>query len=128
MAPALLSLRIKRAELAEGTASLTAANDLAIRRTLEAVGVEFIDGNGGGPGVRLREGSTSGEPTSRSRDRVKPLRVVPTRAGHFEKSVPLRAKSRYENRLQRHHIAGDRVIAAKLGSRVDRLTIPDIQF
>jgi hypothetical protein len=62
---------IKRAELAEGTTSLTAANDLAVRRTLEAAGVEFIDGNGGGPGVRLREGSTSGEPTSRSRDRVK---------------------------------------------------------
>jgi hypothetical protein len=35
--------------------SLTAANDLAIRRTLEAAGVEFIDENGGGPGVRLRK-------------------------------------------------------------------------
>jgi hypothetical protein len=30
-----------------------APNDLAIRRTLEAAGVEFIDANGGGPGVRL---------------------------------------------------------------------------
>ena len=29
--------------------SLTAANDLAIRRAFEAVGVEFIDENGGGP-------------------------------------------------------------------------------
>jgi hypothetical protein len=56
---------IKRAELAEGATSLTAANDLAVRRALEAAGVEFIDGNGGGPGVRLREGSTSGEPMSR---------------------------------------------------------------
>jgi hypothetical protein len=33
--------------------SLTAANELAIRRALEAAGVEFIDENGGGPGVRL---------------------------------------------------------------------------
>jgi hypothetical protein len=62
---------IRRAELSESATSMTAANDLAIRRALEAAGVEFIDGNGGGPGVRLREGSTSGEPTSRSRDRVK---------------------------------------------------------
>ena len=29
-----------------------------IRRTLEAAGVEFIDENGGGPGVRLRKLST----------------------------------------------------------------------
>jgi len=34
---------------------LTAANDLAIRRALETAGVDFIDGNGGGPGVRLRK-------------------------------------------------------------------------
>jgi hypothetical protein len=34
---------------------LTAANDLAIRRTLESAGVEFIDENGGGAGVRLRK-------------------------------------------------------------------------
>jgi hypothetical protein len=34
---------------------MTAANDLAVRRSLEAAGVEFIDGNGGGPGVRLRK-------------------------------------------------------------------------
>jgi transcriptional regulator with XRE-family HTH domain len=27
----------------------------AIRTALEAAGVEFIDGNGGGPGVRLRK-------------------------------------------------------------------------
>jgi hypothetical protein len=31
----------------------TAANDLAVRRALELAGVEFIDENGGGPGVRL---------------------------------------------------------------------------
>jgi len=34
---------------------MTAANDLAVRRSLEAAGVEFIDENGGGPGVRLRK-------------------------------------------------------------------------
>lgn len=33
---------------------MTAANDLAVRRALEAAGVEFIDQNGGGAGVRLR--------------------------------------------------------------------------
>jgi hypothetical protein len=33
---------------------MTAANDLVVRRTLEMAGVEFIDENGGGPGVRLR--------------------------------------------------------------------------
>jgi hypothetical protein len=32
---------------------MTVANDLAVRRALEAAGVEFIDANGGGPGVRL---------------------------------------------------------------------------
>jgi hypothetical protein len=46
---------IRRAELAESETSLTSANDRAIRQALEAAGVEFIDGNGGGPGVRLRE-------------------------------------------------------------------------
>jgi hypothetical protein len=34
---------------------MTAANDLAIRRTLEMAGVEFIDENGGGAGVRLKK-------------------------------------------------------------------------
>jgi hypothetical protein len=45
---------VRRAEGAEGETSMTAANDLAVRRALEAAGVEFIDENGGGPGVRLR--------------------------------------------------------------------------
>ena len=30
-------------------------NEAAIRAALEAAGVEFIERNGGGPGVRLRE-------------------------------------------------------------------------
>ena len=46
---------IRRAELTDDITSMTAANDLAVRRALEAAGVEFIDENGGGPGVRLRK-------------------------------------------------------------------------
>ena len=46
---------IKRAEGAESETSMTTANDLAVRRAVEAAGVEFIDENGGGPGVRLRK-------------------------------------------------------------------------
>jgi len=48
---------VRRAEVAERETSLTAANELAIRRALESAGVEFIDENGGGAGVRLREPS-----------------------------------------------------------------------
>jgi hypothetical protein len=46
---------IRRAELTEEETSMTTANNLAVRRALEAAGVEFIDENGGGPGVRLRK-------------------------------------------------------------------------
>jgi transcriptional regulator with XRE-family HTH domain len=46
---------IRRAELADDETSMTAANDQALRQALEAAGVEFIDENGGGPGVRLRK-------------------------------------------------------------------------
>jgi hypothetical protein len=45
---------IRRAELTASETKLTRVNDQAIRRTLEAAGVEFIDAEGGGPGVRLR--------------------------------------------------------------------------
>ena len=45
---------IRRAELAASATKLTRVNDQAIRRVLEAAGVEFIDANGGGPGVRLK--------------------------------------------------------------------------
>jgi transcriptional regulator with XRE-family HTH domain len=47
---------IRRAELNEQKTTMTAANDLAVRRALESAGVEFIEENGGGPGVRLRKG------------------------------------------------------------------------
>jgi transcriptional regulator with XRE-family HTH domain len=46
---------IRRAELTESQTKLTRVNDQAIRRTLEEAGVEFIDAEGSGPGVRLRE-------------------------------------------------------------------------
>lgn len=46
---------IRRAELAKGLTSLTAADNLAIRHALENEGVEFIAENGGGAGVHLRE-------------------------------------------------------------------------
>jgi ribosome-binding protein aMBF1 (putative translation factor) len=51
---------IRRAEQSEMETSLTAANDLAVRRALEDAGVEFIDENGGGPGVRLRKSTLEG--------------------------------------------------------------------
>ena len=54
-ASALSVATVRRAELTESETSLTTANDRAIRRTLEAAGVEFIDENGGGPGVRLQK-------------------------------------------------------------------------
>src|SRR6516162_11354681 len=51
-----VSLRtIRRAELAQRETSMTMPNDLAVRRALETAGVEFIDENGGGLGVRLRK-------------------------------------------------------------------------
>ena len=45
---------IRRAELSDDKTSMTAANDLAVRCALEMAGVELIDENAGGPGVRLR--------------------------------------------------------------------------
>ncbi len=46
---------IRRAELAEQETSMTAPNDSAVRRAFEIAGIEFIEENGGGPGVRLRK-------------------------------------------------------------------------
>ena len=46
---------VRRAELAAEATSMTAANDLAVRRALETAGIEFIDENGGGPGVRVKK-------------------------------------------------------------------------
>ena len=58
-----VSLRtIRRAELAEQHMTMTTANNLAVRRALEDAGVEFIDGNGGGPGLRLRKRQRAKKP------------------------------------------------------------------
>lgn len=46
---------IRRAETSDGPVRMMPANAEALRRTLEAAGIEFIPENGGGPGVRLRE-------------------------------------------------------------------------
>jgi transcriptional regulator with XRE-family HTH domain len=51
---ALSVTTIRRAELMPSATSLTRVNDQAIRRALESAGVEFIDADDGGPGVRLR--------------------------------------------------------------------------
>ena len=53
---------IKRAEASEPETSMTTANDLAVRRALESAGIEFIDENGGGPGLRLRKRQGSKTP------------------------------------------------------------------
>ena len=41
---------------------MTVANDAAVRRALESAGIEFIDENGGGPGVRLRKRQRAKKP------------------------------------------------------------------
>jgi hypothetical protein len=46
---------IHRAESVDGKTAMTFANAAAIRRALENAGVELIEENGGGPGVRLKE-------------------------------------------------------------------------
>jgi hypothetical protein len=51
---------IRRVEVIDGEISATAANQAALRRALEYAGVEFIDENGGGAGVRLRKPSNKG--------------------------------------------------------------------
>ena len=46
---------IRRVEVLEGEIPVTSANEAAIRTALEKAGVEFIDENGGGPGLRLKK-------------------------------------------------------------------------
>jgi hypothetical protein len=46
---------VRRAEMQDGILGVTAANEAAIQRALEAAGIEFIPANGGGVGVRFRE-------------------------------------------------------------------------
>lgn len=46
---------VRRAESVDGLPTITEANIAAIRTALEAAGVIFIEQNGNGPGVRLKE-------------------------------------------------------------------------
>ena len=46
---------IKRLESKPGIMAAHVSTVAALRKALEAAGVEFIDENGGGPGVRLRK-------------------------------------------------------------------------
>ena len=46
---------IRRVEVVNGEIPVTLANEAALRRALEAAGVEFIEDNGGGEGVRFRK-------------------------------------------------------------------------
>ena len=48
---------IKRLEAADGWLAGRQTTAAKIRVALERAGIEFIDENGGGPGVRLRKGS-----------------------------------------------------------------------
>ena len=51
---------IRRVEVIDGEISATVANQAALRQALEYAGVEFIDENGGGAGVRVRKPSEKG--------------------------------------------------------------------
>lgn len=46
---------IRRVEVVEGEIPVTQANEAALRGALESAGVEFIDENGSGAGVRIRK-------------------------------------------------------------------------
>jgi len=46
---------IRRVEVIDDEIPVTAANEAAIRRAFESAGIEFIEGNGGGEGVRFRK-------------------------------------------------------------------------
>lgn len=46
---------VRRAEASDGKVKMLANNEAAIRAALESAGVEFLEENGGGPGVRLKK-------------------------------------------------------------------------
>lgn len=46
---------IRRVEPVNGPVSMIPSTVAAVQRALEAAGVQFIQQNGGGPGVRMRE-------------------------------------------------------------------------
>ena len=49
---------IRRVEVVEGEIPLTLPNEAAIRRAFEMAGIDFIEDNGGGEGVRFRRPQT----------------------------------------------------------------------
>ena len=57
---------IKRLEAAEGWLGGRQTTGHKIRAALEKAGIEFIDENGGGPGVRLRKRSRAKQPSKRA--------------------------------------------------------------
>lgn len=46
---------IRRVEVVEGEIPITAANEAALRRALELAGIEFLDENAAGEGVRFNK-------------------------------------------------------------------------
>jgi hypothetical protein len=50
---------IRRAEVVEGEIPVTLANEAALRQAFESAGIEFIDQNGAGEGVRFRKSRNS---------------------------------------------------------------------
>ena len=48
---------IRRVEVIEGEIPVTAANEAAIRQAFESAGIEFINENGTGEGLRFRKPS-----------------------------------------------------------------------
>jgi hypothetical protein len=46
---------IRRVEVVDGEIPVTLANEAAIRRAFEAAGIEFIEENGAGEGVRFHK-------------------------------------------------------------------------
>jgi hypothetical protein len=46
---------IRRAEVVDGEIPVTLANEAALRRALETAGIDFIEDDGGGEGVRFRK-------------------------------------------------------------------------
>jgi hypothetical protein len=46
---------IRRVEVIDGEIPVTAANEAAIRQAFESAGIEFIDEDGAGEGVRFRK-------------------------------------------------------------------------
>jgi len=49
---------IRRVEVMDGQIPVTSANEAALRTALEGAGIEFIDENGGGLGVRFKKRQT----------------------------------------------------------------------